>query len=122
MLDSREMHCPDLCQCAKAPHFLYYVPRNIHSPASLKKLTPLPVQLQVQISVASNGIVLNSRFYRSFLFRMATQGVWVILQKLRKTVSKDLNDGKKHKRILCENSIFIGKALAIAKQVHDEQK
>ena len=63
------------CHCAKAPHFLYYVPQNIHSPSSLKKPTPLPVQLPVQISVTSNSTVLNSRFYRSFLFRMVTQGV-----------------------------------------------
>ena len=62
-------------QCAKAPHFLYYVPQNTHSPSSLKKPTPLPVQLPVQISVTSNSTVLNSRFYRSFLFRMVTQGV-----------------------------------------------
>ena len=63
---------PWTCHCHKAPHFLflkrqvngYFVvhrPRNIHSPASLKK----PVQLQVQISVASNSIVLNSTFYCS---------------------------------------------------------
>ena len=49
-------------QCAKAPHFLYYVPQSIHSPSSLKKPTPLPVQLPVQISVTSNSTVLNSRF------------------------------------------------------------
>ena len=62
-------------QCARAPHFHFYVPQNIHSPSSLKKPTPLPVQLPVQISVTSNSTVLNSRFYRSFLFRMVTQGV-----------------------------------------------
>ena len=62
-------------QGAKAPHFLYYVPQNIYSSSSLKKPTPLPVQLPVQISVTSNSTVLHSRFYRSFLFRMVTQGV-----------------------------------------------
>ena len=66
---------PWTCQCAKAPHFLYYVPQNTHSPSSLKKPTPLPVQLPVQISVTSNSTVLNSRFYHSFLFRVATQEV-----------------------------------------------
>ena len=60
-------------QCAKAPHFLYYVPQNTNSPSSLKKPTPLPVQ--VQISVTSNSTVLNCRFYCSFLFQMVTQGV-----------------------------------------------
>ena len=74
--------------CAKALHFLYYVPQNTPSPASLKKPTPLPVQLPVQISVTSNSTVLNSRFYRSFLFRMATQGVMAHLIKTeRKTLS-----------------------------------
>ena len=58
-------------QFAKAPHFLYYVPQNILSPASLKEPTPLPVQF----SVTSGCTVLNSRFYRSFLFWMVTQGV-----------------------------------------------
>ena len=62
-------------QCAKIPHFLHYVPRNIHSPASLKKATPLRFQLPVQIAVTSKGTVLNSRFYRSFIFPMATQRV-----------------------------------------------
>ena len=57
---------PWTCHCAKAPHFLYCVPRNIHSPASFKN----PVQLPVQISVTSNGTVLNSKFYP----RGATQG------------------------------------------------
>ena len=66
---------PWTCQCAKAPHFLYYVPQNTHSPSSLKKPTPLPVQLLVQISVTSNSTALNSRFYCSFLLRMVTQGV-----------------------------------------------
>ena len=66
---------PWTCQCAKAPHFLYYVPQNTHSPTSLKKPTPLPVQLLVQISVTSNSTALNSRFYCSFLLRMVTQGV-----------------------------------------------
>ena len=59
-------------QCAKAPHFLYYVPQNIHSLSSLKNPTPLPFQLLVQISVTSNSTVLSSRFYRSFVFRMVT--------------------------------------------------
>ena len=62
-------------QCAKAPHLLYYVPWNIHLPVFFKKPTPLPNQLPVQISVTSNDTVLNSRFYCSFLFRMAMQGV-----------------------------------------------
>ena len=47
---------------------------SIHLPPQ-KKLTPLLVQLPVQISVTSSGTVLNFRFYRSFLFRMAIQGV-----------------------------------------------
>ena len=34
-------------QCAKAPHFLYYVPQSIRSPSTLKKPTLLPVQLPV---------------------------------------------------------------------------
>ena len=72
---------PWTCQCAKAPHFLYYVPQNTHSPTSLKKPTPLPVQLLVQISVTSNSTVLNSKFYCSFLFRMVTQEVMVHLVK-----------------------------------------
>ena len=56
-------------QCAKTPHFLYFIQQNIHSPAaSLKKTTPLQVQLPVQISVTSNNIAVNSRFYSSFLF------------------------------------------------------
>ena len=45
---------PQAYQCAKAPYLLYYVPQNIHSPASLKKPTLLQVQLPVQISVTSN--------------------------------------------------------------------
>ena len=40
-----ENACPSLvpwtCQCAKAPRFLCFLPWNIHSPASLKKPTPL---------------------------------------------------------------------------------
>ena len=65
---------PWIYQCAKAPHFLYYVPRNIHSPGSLKKPTPLPVQLPVQISVTSKGTVLNSKFYHNLFLQVATQG------------------------------------------------
>ena len=54
--------------CAKALHFLYYVPQNIYLPASLKN----PDQLLVQMSVTSNDTVLNSRFYRR---GWRTQGV-----------------------------------------------
>ena len=65
-LDDRKMYFLALfhghISVAKAPHFLYYTPQNIHSPASLKKPTTLPVQLPVQISVTSNETALNSRF------------------------------------------------------------
>ena len=64
----------NLSVCAKSPNFLYYAPQNINSPASLKKPTSLSVQLLVEISVASNSTVLNSRFHHSFLIQMATQG------------------------------------------------
>ena len=40
----------------------------------------------------------------------------------RKMVSQYFNDDKKRERILCENSIFIGQALAIIKKLYDEQK
>ena len=50
----------------------------------IKKSTPLPVKLPVQISVTLNDTVLNSRFYHSFPFLMATQGVMGHL--IRKTI------------------------------------
>ena len=111
-------------QCAKAPHFLYYVPRNINSPASSKKPFLLPVQLPLQISVTSNGLKSRFGLKSSFLFRMATQGV---MGHLIKTWKERLFRSfwmvdKKRKRILRENAIFIGQALAITKKLYDEQK
>ena len=80
-------------QCAKAPHFLYYVPQNTHWPSSLKKSTPLPVQLPVQVSVTSNSTVLNSRLYCSFLFRVVPQGVmghntWMMIKNVKEFCMK----------------------------------
>ena len=76
-------------QCVKAPHFLHYVPQNIHSSASLKKPTPLPVHLPVQISVTSNSTVLSSRFYHRFFFSSGHSGCHESYYKKveRKTVS-----------------------------------
>ena len=71
-------------QCAKGPHFLCFVPQNIHSSASLKKPTPLPVRQPVQNSVTSNDTVPNSRFYHTFLLRMATHGLMSYLIKTQK--------------------------------------
>ena len=66
-------------QCAKAPHLLYYVPRNIPLPVSFKKPTPLPVQLPVQISLTSNNTVLNSGSTAAFSFEWPFKGSWVII-------------------------------------------
>ena len=70
---------PWTCQCAKVPHFLHYVPQNTHSPSSLKKPTPLPVQLPVQISVTSNSTALNPGSTAAFFFQWSLWGSWVIL-------------------------------------------
>ena len=71
--DGRKMHFSVLFHghiiVPKHPHFQYYVPWNIHSPASLKK--------PAQMFVLSNGTALNSIFYR----RGATQGVMCHLIK-----------------------------------------
>ena len=102
-----ENACPSLVpwtyQCAKTPSFMCFLPWIfIHLP-SLKKQTPLSVQLPVQISVTSNSTVLNSRFYLSFLFRNDhSVGHGSSYKNLQgKTVSYYLNDAKKSKRILC---------------------
>ena len=114
---------PWIYQCAKAPHFLYYVPWNIHSPGSLKKPTPLPVQLPVQISVTSKGTVLNSKFYHNLFLQVATQwGYGSSYKNLERPFHSIWIMIKKVKEFLCKNSIFIWQALAIRKKLYDEQK
>ena len=72
-------------RCTKAPNFMYYVPRFIQSPASLKRPTPFSVQLTVQISVTSNSTVLNSV---AFFFEWHSGGHGSFYKNLeRKTVS-----------------------------------
>ena len=65
----------DISVCQSTPFSVLCTTKYPFTYLLKKKLTPLLVQLPVQISVTSSGTVLNFRFYRSFLFRMAIQGV-----------------------------------------------
>ena len=70
-LDGWKMHFPApwTYQCAKAPHFPYYVPQNTHSPSSLKKPTPLPVQLPIKNMTCWVGkTIYSKKLQQKFFF------------------------------------------------------
>ena len=98
----------NLLVCAKASNFLYYAPQNINSPASLKKQTPLWVQLPVEISVTSNCTVLNSRFHSQLSLSNGHSGGRGSSHKNleRKTVWLYLNDDKNIKEFCVKTQFY----------------
>ena len=71
-------------QCVKAPHFLYYVPQNAHSPSSL--ISQLICQFNCQSKFLSHltALSLTAGSTAAFFFEWSLRGSWAILQKLRK--------------------------------------
>ena len=66
-------------QCAKAPHFLYYVPQNTHSPSSL--ISQLLCQFNCQSKFLSHltALSLTPGSNAAFFFEWSLRGSWVIL-------------------------------------------
>ena len=69
---------PWTCQCSKAPHFLYYVQQNTHSPSSL--ISQLFCQFNCQSKFLSHlaALSLTPGSITAFFFEWSLRGSWVI--------------------------------------------